>query len=109
MNDKADFSENFQALNDVDRVIHAPPRLTILAYLYVVDSADFIFLMRLCDLTWGNLSSHLGKLEETGYVSITKEFIDKRPHTMISLTSQGRKAFKAYKQNLQAALSELPD
>jgi DNA-binding MarR family transcriptional regulator len=99
----------FQVLNDVDRVIHTPPRLTILAYLYVVESADFIFLMRLCELTWGNLSSHLSKLEESGYIDIRKEFVEKRPHTMIALTSAGREAFKKYKQNLKQALDQLPE
>ncbi len=108
MNKKNTTENQFQILNTVDRIIHTPPRLTILAYLYIVESADFIFLMRLCDLTWGNLSSHLSKLEESGYVEITKDFVDKRPHTMVQLTEPGRNAFREYKDNLQKALNALP-
>ena len=63
-------SEDRQPLADIDRVIHEPARLMILAYLYVVESADFLFLMRQTGLTGGNLSSHLSKLEAAGYVDI---------------------------------------
>jgi DNA-binding MarR family transcriptional regulator len=101
--------EDLHPLVDIDRVIHAPARLMILTYLYVVESADFIFLMRLTGLTWGNLSSHLSKLEEVGYVEIEKKFVNKKPHTMIRLTDRGRTAFQEYKQSLQEVLNNLPD
>lgn len=94
---------------NIDRVIHAPARLMIMTYLYVVESVDFIFLMRLTGLTWGNLSSHLSTLEEAGYVNIEKKFIQKKSHTIANLTVQGRQAFRDYKQNLLAVLTELPD
>ncbi len=55
-------------LADIDQVIHAPARLMVLTYLYVVESADYVFLVRLTGLTWGNLSTHLTKLEEAGYI-----------------------------------------
>jgi DNA-binding MarR family transcriptional regulator len=74
--------------------------------LYVVESAEFISLMR---LTWGNLSTHLGKLEEAEYVLINKEFRGKKPHTVIELTADGRAAFRAYKRQMQDVLSDLPD
>ena len=96
-------------LVDIDRVIHAPARLMVLTYLYVVESADFIFLMRLTGLTWGNLSTHLRKLEEAGYVAIEKEFRGKKPHTMIRLTHEGRGAFREYKRSMQQVLDDLPD
>lgn len=80
-------------LNDIDRLVHEPAGLMILANLYVVESADFTFLMNQTGLTWGNLSSHLSKLEEAGYVQIEKEFVDKKPHTMLSLTGQVAKPF----------------
>ena len=73
----------------------------ILANLYVLESADFTFLMNQTNLTWGNLSSHLSKLEEAGYVHIEKEFVNKKPHTMISLTEDGRKAFERYRQQMK--------
>ncbi len=96
-------------LADIDQVIHAPARLMVLTYLYVVESADYIFLLRLTGLTWGNLSTHLAKLEEAGYITIKKEFKGKKPHTTISLTKQGRTAFKEYKKSMQQVLDDLPD
>jgi len=75
-------------LSDIDQMIHAPARLMMLSYLYVVESADYVFLMRQTGLTWGNLSTHLTKLEEAGYVEIEKEFRGKKPHTTVSLTNE---------------------
>jgi DNA-binding MarR family transcriptional regulator len=96
-------------LSDIDRVIHAPARLMVMTYLYAVDSVDFIFLLQLTGLTWGNLSSHLGKLEEEGYVEIEKTFVKKKSHTMIRLTPKGRTSFQDYKRGLQQVLEALPD
>jgi DNA-binding MarR family transcriptional regulator len=96
-------------LADIDQVIHAPARLTVLAYLYVVESADYVFLMRVTGLTWGNLSTHLGKLEEAGYVVIMKGYRGKKPHSTIRLSEAGRIAFRKYKQSLQKVLNDLPD
>jgi DNA-binding MarR family transcriptional regulator len=95
------------ALNDIDRVVHEPARLMILANLYVLESADFTFLMNQTNLTWGNLSSHLSKLEEAGYVHIEKEFVNKKPHTMLSLTEEGRKAFEDYRQQMKEFMDGL--
>ena len=106
--DQAD-REMLHPLADIDQVVHAPARLMVLMYLYVVESADFTYLKRLTDLTWGNLSTHLSKLEQSGYVDIDKEFRDKKPHTMIRLTEQGRAAFKAYKESMQQVLDDIPD
>ena len=96
-------------LADIDQVIHASARLMVLTYLYVVESADYVFLIRLTGLTWGNLSTHLTRLEEAGYIAISKEFRGKKPHTTISLTDQGRSAFREYKKSLQQVLDDLPD
>jgi DNA-binding MarR family transcriptional regulator len=101
--------ETLRALVDIDQVIHAPARLTVLTYLYVVESADFRFLKNVTGLTWGNLSSHVSKLEEAGYVAVEKEFRGKKPHTMLHLTDEGRAAFRAYKQSMQQVLDDLPD
>jgi len=92
---------------EIDRVIHAPARLMVMTYLYVVESADFIFLMNLTGLTWGNLSSHLSKLEEADYVKIEKTFRGKRSHTMVQLTASGRQAFTKYKGMVEGVLGEL--
>jgi DNA-binding MarR family transcriptional regulator len=101
--------ENLIPITSIDRVIHEPARLMILAYLYVVESADFLFLMRQTGLTRGNLSSHLSKLETTGYVDIKKEFVDKIPRTLLALTPDGREAFRVYKQSMKQVLDDLPD
>jgi DNA-binding MarR family transcriptional regulator len=101
--------ENLRQLTEIDRIIHEPARLLIMAYLFVVESADFLFLERQTGLTRGNLSSHLAKLEDAGYVEIKKEFVDKIPRTLLSLTPSGRKAFKAYRDNMKQVLDELPE
>ncbi len=96
-------------LVDIDRTIHSPARLMVMTYLYAVESADYIFLQNLTGLTWGNLSSHLTKLESESYVAIQKEIVGKKPHSMVHLTESGREAFREYKQSMQQVLSELPD
>jgi DNA-binding transcriptional ArsR family regulator len=94
---------------NIDRVIHEPARLMILACLYVVESADFTFLMNQTGLTWGNLSSHLSRLEDAGYVEIEKEFVGRKPHTMLHLTAEGRRAFLGYRADITQLFAELPD
>ena len=96
-------------LAGIDGIIHAPARLMVLTNLYVVDSADYVFLMRQTGLTWGNLSAHLSKLEEAGYVALEKEFRGKKPHTTVRLTEEGRAAFREYKRSMQQVLDDLPD
>jgi DNA-binding MarR family transcriptional regulator len=96
-----------QQLMDIDKLVHEPARLNILALLYVVKSADFIFIMRQTGLTQGNVSSHLNKLENAEYVEIIKGYAGKRPQTMISLTKKGRVAFKKYVQSMQQILDGL--
>ncbi len=81
----------------------------IVAHLYVVKSADFLFLMRQTGLTFGNLSSHLSKLEKADYVKIKKEFVGKKPHTMLELTKKGREAFLTYRKNMKQVFKELPE
>ena len=92
----------------VDRLIHEPARYNIMAYLFVVQSADFIFLQTQTGLTWGNLSSHVHKLETAGYVVVEKEFIGKKPHTMLHLTDKGRAAFDDYRKRMRKVLNTLP-
>ena len=90
--------------DDIDKVIHEPGRLMIFLHLYIVEKADFIYLMKQTGLSKGNLSSHLSKLEEAGYVKIDKAFTDKIPHTLLSLTKKGRNAFDAYKETILTLL-----
>jgi DNA-binding MarR family transcriptional regulator len=102
-------NSEMSSLLKIDQTIHAPARLSVLIYLYVVESADFVFLKNSTGLTWGTLSTHLGKLEEAGYVTIEKGFKGKRPHTTIRLTDDGRAAFREYRRNMQKVLDDLPD
>jgi len=101
-------TEDVQSISNIDKIIHEPARLNIMAHLYVVDSADFLFLMRQTDLTFGNLSSHMSKLEDVGYIEIIKEFVGKKPHTMLRLTKKGRIAFEEYKKNMKQFFDGIP-
>ncbi|MCW3997023.1 MAG: transcriptional regulator [Candidatus Bathyarchaeota archaeon] len=101
-------SNNPSDLKNLDRLIHEPTRLMIITQLYVVESADFLFLLKQLQMTPGNLSSHLSKLEDAGYVDIIKEFIERKPHTALQLTKKGRRAFKQYRKNLKQVFSDLP-
>jgi DNA-binding transcriptional ArsR family regulator len=95
---------SLQQLSDVDRVIHEPARLMIVSLLYALQEADFVFLQRESQLTRGNLSSHLARLEEAGYVRIEKTFRGKVPLTLCALTRTGRSAFEQYRRTFKRAL-----
>ena len=99
-------TDDFPNVRAIDRLIHEPVRLLLMAHLYVVESADFLFLMNQLGLTFGNLSSHMSKLEEAGYISVEKEFVDKKPLTKLSLTEAGRKAFEDYKNGMRHLFTE---
>jgi len=92
------------SIDDIDRVIHSPARLLIMKILFVLEGADMVFLKTETGLTWGNLSVQVKNLEEAGYVSIEKEFVDNKPHTVVSLSPRGRQAFKNYRRNLNQIL-----
>jgi DNA-binding MarR family transcriptional regulator len=105
---KADGSTDLSALTEIDRLVHEPARLAVMALLYVVDSADFTFLMNQTGLTWGNLSAHMSKLEEAGYLEVEKTFKGKRPNTMLRLTPKGQAAFKDYTAKMRQLFQNLP-
>ncbi|MBL6983234.1 MAG: transcriptional regulator [Anaerolineales bacterium] len=93
-----------QPLTEIDKLIHEPARLMILATLHVVESADFLFVERQTGLTRGNLSSHMSKLENAGYIDITKEFVDKIPRTLLRITEEGRTALLVYVELMQQVI-----
>jgi DNA-binding transcriptional ArsR family regulator len=95
-------SDEIRAINHIDRVIHEPARLAIMAALSACESADFQYLLNLTGLSKGNLSAQLRKLEEAGYVTIAKSFKGNYPHTDAALTRAGRAAFKSYWDQYQA-------
>ena len=96
--------ERLRGLAEIDRVVHEPARLMILLLLYLVEEADFLFLLNATELSWGNLSSHASKLEEAGYVEVEKGFVGKKPRTVARLTQAGRQAVDAYRRTMQAAI-----
>jgi DNA-binding MarR family transcriptional regulator len=83
-------------VESIDEVIHGRVRLGIMAYLADAEVADFNELKDALKLTQGNLSIHLRKLEEAGYIAIDKSFLGRRPLTRARLTPNGRSAFRAY-------------
>jgi DNA-binding transcriptional ArsR family regulator len=91
---------SLQNLSELDRVIHEPARLTLVALLSSLESADFLFLLKESGLTKGNLSVHLSRLEEARYVQAQKTFRGKIPHTEYRLTSKGKLAFDQYRKSL---------
>ena len=98
---------NFETLTEIDKIIHEPARLMILVTLYVVESADFLWVERHTGLSRGNLSFHMSKLEEAGYIEIKKEFVEKIPRTMLNITAEGRAALFNYTQNLKIVLDRI--
>jgi len=95
-------------VRSLDPLVHAPARLAILTVLSLVEEADFRYLLYATGLTKGNLSAHLSKLEEAGYVTIEKTFRGKIPLTLCRLTPKGRQALAKYRQAMQHIL-ELSD
>lgn len=91
--------------NEIDEVIHGRLRLGIMAYLSTVSPAPFVELKAKVNATDGNLSTHLSKLEEAGYVRIDKAFVNKKPRSNVHLTAKGRRAWIDYLARLQALLS----
>jgi DNA-binding MarR family transcriptional regulator len=89
---------------DIDRVIHEPGRLMIVALLSAVARADFLYLQHETGMNKGTLSSHISRLEETGYVAVVKTYRGKVPQTLLSLTATGRRAFEQYRRQLKEAL-----
>jgi DNA-binding MarR family transcriptional regulator len=75
--------------------------------LYAVKEADFLFLLNESGLTKGNLSSHLNKLEEAGYINIRKIFKDKKPQTLCSMTPKGRSAFEEYRNHFKKIMQKM--
>jgi DNA-binding HxlR family transcriptional regulator len=83
-------------IGQIDEVIHGRVRLGIMAYLSTADSANFNELKDKLQATDGNLSVHLRKLEDAGFVAVTKSFQGRKPMTRASMTPTGRQAFVAY-------------
>lgn len=93
-----------RSIAELDRVIHEPGRLMIVALLFAVDRADFLYLQHETGMNKGTLSSHLSRLEDAGYVEVEKTYRGKVPQTLLRLRGAGRKAFEQYRRTLKNAL-----
>jgi DNA-binding MarR family transcriptional regulator len=91
----------FEEMSALDRLVHEPARLSILTALAACRQADFLFLQSLTGLTKGNLSGHLGKLEQAGLVNIDKGFRGKVPRTCVRLTTTGRESIRRHWASLE--------
>ena len=97
-------NQHIQNIAELDRVIHEPGRLMIVALLFAVERSDFLYLQHETAMNKGTLSSHLSRLEEAGYVEVVKTYRGKIPQTLLSLTAEGREAFVQYRRKLKDVL-----
>ena len=100
-------NEQIRRFADLDRVIHEPARLMVVALLSEIEEGDFLYLLRETGMSKGNLSSHLARLEAAGYVSVTKTYRGKIPMTLCRLTDAGRAAFDEYRAALKESLEAM--
>jgi DNA-binding MarR family transcriptional regulator len=107
MSNESQANPDLAPIKNLDPAIHAPARLMILAYLAAVVSADFTFLLKQTGLTRGNLSTHISRLEEAGYIEVNKEFVDRIPRTLYKLTDTGREAIYRYRENMRQVIDQL--
>ena len=90
----------------LDEIIHSRIRLAVIAVLITVDEAEFIFLRDKVNATDGNLSTHLKKLDEAGYIAVNKSFENRKPVSRYLLTQKGRKAFEIYVERLEKLIKK---
>lgn len=92
-------------LSELAMFLHEPHRLQIISQLYALEEADMIYLRQHLGLTWGNLSFHTSKMEEKGLVSIQKQFLGKKPYTLVKITEKGIAHFEEYKKEMARFLT----
>jgi len=107
---RSDRSDGLKArVEEIDKLVHEPARLLLMAHLYVVEEADFVYLLDQTGLTAGNVSSHMKRLVAAEYVEMEKAFVENRPQTTYRLSRSGRIAFDAYRDNIAGILDMLPE
>ena len=92
---------------ELNETIHQPVRLRVMAALVTLAPSaevDFTYLRKLLEVTDGNLGAHLRKLEEAGYITVNKTFVDRKPRTFVSATAEGRKVFREHVAALESIL-----
>ncbi len=93
---------------NIDDVIHSRVRLAIMSYLMSAKEADFTALKTALKVSDGNLSTHLTKLETSGYITVSKGFVGKKPQTLVTMTEGGEAAFRRYLDGLAAMIGQAP-
>lgn len=93
---------------EIDNFIHEPARLRILALLAMLEEADFMYILRKINLSKGNLSVQMNKLESAGLVKLDRNIEGQRVRTTYKLSTEGRKALKSYKRIMDSILEVLP-
>jgi DNA-binding MarR family transcriptional regulator len=94
---------DYQQLDDI---IHSRIRLAIISVLTSVEEAEFTFIRDKVNTTDGNLSVHLKKLEDAGYIQVKKRFVERKPLSSYSLTAKGKKAFELYIERLEKLIQK---
>ncbi|MEJ2503910.1 MAG: transcriptional regulator [Gemmatimonadota bacterium] len=97
------------AIPEIDAFIHEPARLRVLAFLAMVDAADFMYLLRQTGLSRGNLSVQTTRLEDADLITASKREVDGRLRTTYALTDRGRETLRAYKATMEQVLAAIPD
>jgi DNA-binding MarR family transcriptional regulator len=103
--DTAAASESFES---IDRIVHEPARLSLLAHLTVLEEADFVYLQNETGMTRGNLGGHMAKLEAAGYVKVEKTYRQRTPRTVFALTDSGRAALVRWRGQMADIVAMLP-
>ncbi|WP_205967544.1 winged helix-turn-helix domain-containing protein [Aquisalinus luteolus] len=93
-------------IGKIDDLIHSRLRLGVMTYLADAEVADFTELKSVLEVTQGNLSVQLRKLEDAGYVTIEKSFLGRKSRTQVRLTKEGRKAFADYLKALESLVGK---
>jgi DNA-binding MarR family transcriptional regulator len=91
---------------EFDDIIHSKIRLRVMSVLMTAESAQFTYLKQVTKATDGNLSVHLKKLEDAGYIAVQKKFVRRKPQTLCRITSKGRKAFEKYVDALEKIIGK---
>jgi DNA-binding MarR family transcriptional regulator len=91
---------------DLDPLLHSQLRLAVMSLLLSIEEADFVYLKEQTGATSGNLSVQLDKLNEAGYIQVTKSFQGKMPRTTCKITDKGITAFDEYVKNLQTYIKK---
>ena len=97
-----------ESFDSIDRMVHEPARLALLAHLAVLEEADFVYLQNETGMTRGNLGGHMAKLEAAGYVAVEKTFRQRTPRTVFALTDHGRAALLQWREQMATIVAMLP-